>query len=84
MMTQNIVSLLCCEYICDIYLNMLDFNGLPSSTTYLLTRLQKKVSSCEPKEELPLGGLYNYDGRQIELFHGLIVDRLTRPRLVAL
>ena len=52
----------------------------PSSTTYLLTRLQKKFSSSEPKEELPQAGLYNYDGRQTELFHRLIVDRLTRPR----
>ena len=55
-----------------------------SSTTYLLTRLQKKFSSCEPKEELPHAGLYNYNGRQAELFHGFIVDRLTRPRLMSL
>ena len=40
-----------------------------SSTTYLFTRLQKTFSSCEPKEELPHAGLYNYNGRQIELFH---------------
>ena len=39
-----------------------------SSTTYLLARLKKKFSSCEPKEELPHAGLYNYNGRQIELF----------------
>ena len=56
----------------------------PSSTTYLLTRLQQKFSSSEPKEELPQAGLYNYDGRQTELFHGLIVDRLRRPRLMFL
>ena len=40
-----------------------------STTGYLLTRLQKKISSCEPKEELPHAGLYNYNGKQIELFH---------------
>ena len=40
-----------------------------SSTTDLFTRLQKAFSSCEPKEELPHTGLYNYNGRQIELFH---------------
>ena len=40
-----------------------------SSTAYLLTRLQKKFSSCEPKRERPHAGLYNYNGRQIELFH---------------
>ena len=47
----------------------------PSSTTYLLTRLHKKCSSCEPKEELPHAVLYNYNGMETELFHGLIVDR---------
>ena len=30
-----------------------------SSTTYLLTRLQKKFSSHEPEEEWPHAGLYN-------------------------
>ena len=43
-----------------------------SSTTYLLTRL-------------PHAGLYNYNGRQIELFHmKWFVDRLTGPRLMSL
>ena len=40
-----------------------------SSTTYLLKGLQKKISSCEPKEELSHAGLYNYNEREIELFH---------------
>ena len=40
-----------------------------SSTICLLTRLQKKLSSFEPKEEWPHAGLYNYNRRQIELFH---------------
>ena len=56
-----------------------------SSTTYLFTRLQKTFSSCEPKEEWPHAGLYNYNGRQIELFHmKWFVDRLTGPRLMSL
>ena len=43
-----------------------------SSTTYSLTRL-------------PHAGLYNYNGRQIELFHmKWFVDRLTGPRLMSL
>ena len=43
-----------------------------SSTTYLLTRL-------------PHAGLYNYNGRQIELFHmKWFVDRLTGARLMSL
>ena len=43
-----------------------------SSATYLLTRL-------------PHAGLYNYNGRQIELFHmKWFVDRLTGPRLMSL
>ena len=53
-----------------------------SSTTYFLTRLQEKFSSCGPKEEWPHAGLYN--GRQTQRFHGLIVDRLTRPRSMSL
>ena len=56
----------------------------PTSKTYLLTRLQKKFSSCEPKEELPHAGVYNYNGRQIEVFHVLIMDRLTRSGLMPL
>ena len=40
-----------------------------SSTTYLFTRLQKTFSIFDPKEEWPHAGLYNYNGRQIELFH---------------
>ena len=55
-----------------------------TSKTYLLTRLQKKFSSCEPKEELPHAGVYNYNGRQIEVFHVLIMDRLTRSGLMPL
>ena len=56
----------------------------PTSKTYLLTTLQKKFSSCEPKEELPHAGVYNYNGRQIEVFHVLIMDRLTRSGLMPL
>ena len=40
-----------------------------SSTTYLLTRLHKTFSSRESKEEWPNAGVYNYNGKQIELFH---------------
>ena len=39
-----------------------------SSATYLFVRLQKTISSCEPKEESPHAGLYNYNGGKIELF----------------
>ena len=48
-----------------------------SSTTYLLTRLQKKFSSSDPKEEWSHAGLYNYNGRQKEPC--LIEDTLTGP-----
>ena len=40
-----------------------------SSAIYLLPRLQKKFSSCERKEELPHVGLYNHNGKHMELFH---------------
>ena len=37
------------------------------------------------KKEWPLAGLYKYNGRQTELFirNGLMVDRLTGPRLMS-
>ena len=56
----------------------------PSSTTYFLIRSQKKFSSCESKDESPYASVYNCNGKQSELFHGLIVDSLTRPRLMSL
>ena len=42
-----------------------------SLTTYLLTRLQKEFSSCEPKEEWPHVGSYNYNG----MFSTLVINR---------
>ena len=33
-----------------------------SLTTYLFTISQKTFSSCEPKDEWPHAGLYNYNG----------------------
>ena len=42
-----------------------------SSTTYLFTRLSKTLSSCEPKDELPHAGLYNYN----EMFSILLINR---------
>ena len=55
-----------------------------SSTTYLFTRLQKTFSSCETKEEWPHRGLYNYNGRQIELFHMKWFNRLTGSTVMSL
>ena len=48
--------------------------GYVSSTTYLLARLQEKFSSCEPKEEWPDAGLYNYNGKQTGPFPGADPD----------
>ena len=71
--TFFLFRLFCCKYICDIYLSMLNFNGLCSSATYLLTRL-------------PHRGLYNYNGRQIELFHlkRFNYEYINRPGLMSL
>ena len=57
-----------------------------SSRAYLFTRLQKTFSSCEPKEEWPHAGLYDYNGRQIKLFNmkWFILDRLTGPMVMYL
>ena len=58
-----------------------------SSTTYLFIRLRKTLSSREPKEEGPHAGLYNHNGRKIELFYMKwfnYVDRLTGPKLMSL
>ena len=75
-----VFSLFCCKYIYVIF----EYAGLQQQ--YLFARLQKTFSSCEPKEEWPHSGLYNYNGRQIGLFkwNGLILDRLTGPRLMSL
>ena len=85
-----VFSLLCCKYICVIFIWVIWIlmayvqQQMASSTTYLFTRLQKTFSSCEPKEEWPHAGLYNYNGRQIELFHmKWFVNRLTGPRLMS-
>ena len=52
----------------------------------LFTRLQETFSSFKPREGWPHVCLYNYNGRQIELFHmkWSIMDRLTGPRLISL
>ena len=42
---------------------------MANSIPYLFTRLQKTFISCEPKEQWPHAGLWEYNGRQIELFH---------------
>ena len=42
-----------------------------SLTTYLFTRSQKTFSSCEPKDEWPHAGLYNYNG----MFSMLLINR---------
>ena len=47
--------------------------GYTDSTTYLLTRLQKQFGNCEPKKEWPHAGLYNYNEKQIELFHMKVI-----------
>ena len=50
-----VFSLLCCKYVYDIYLSMLNFNGLCKFNN-IRTRLQH-------------ASLYNYTERQIELCH---------------
>ena len=45
---------------------------MASSTPYLFTRLQKIFSSCEPKEEWPHTGLYDYNGGQIDVECGMV------------
>ena len=55
--TFFVFGLLCCRYICDIYLNMLDFNeAYASSERYLLIKL-------------PHADLHIYNRRQILLFY---------------
>ena len=70
--TVFVFSLLCCKYICDIYLSVQDFNGLWKFSNIFLIGL-------------PHAGLYNYNGRQINLFYvKWFVDRLTGPRFMSL
>ena len=51
-----VFSLLCCKYICYIYLSTLEFNGLCKFSNIFINKITT-------------AGLYNYNGRQIELFH---------------
>ena len=64
--TFLVFSLLCCKYICDIYLNMLDLNGLCKFNNMFIYK--KEFGSCDSKDEWPHAGLYDYNGRQIKLF----------------
>ena len=50
-----VFSLLCCKYVCDIFLSMLEFNGLRKFSKIFIYK--KISSSCEPKEERPHAGL---------------------------
>ena len=50
-----VFSLLCCQYICNSYLSMLDFNGLCK-----LSNISTRLTHADP---------YNYNERKIELCH---------------
>ena len=65
--TFFVFSLLCCKYICDIYLSMLDFNGLPIqvqqhiffllgflSRTFTIHRTAEEGGGCQFNSSLPL------------------------------
>ena len=56
-----VFSLLCCKYICEFIWVCWILMAYQSSTTYLLTRLK-------------YAGLYNYNGRQIEIWNSLWID----------
>ena len=66
--TFFVFSLLCCNTYVIFIWGYWILMAYASSTRYLLTRLRKKLSSCEAKEEWPYVGLYDYNGKQIELF----------------
>ena len=69
--TFFVFSLLCCKYIRNIYLSMLDFNGLCKFNNIFIYKITKDIQQCEPKEEWPHAGLYNYNG----MFSILLISR---------
>ena len=80
-----VFSLLCCKYICDIYLSMLDFNSLCKFNnifTYLQDYRRHSVAVNQKRND----HMQVYNRRQIELFYinGLMVDRSTGPGLISL
>ena len=52
---------------------------------YCSFKMTYEISIIYLLARLPHAGLYNYNGKQIELFHmKWFVDRLTGPRLMSL
>ena len=46
-----VFSLLCCKYLFDIYLNMLDFNGSCKFNNIFIYKITEDISGCGPKDE---------------------------------
>ena len=75
---------------CLILLRFLYLACFVVSTSVIFTLVSRILMACESSTTylltgLPRAGLYNYNGRQIELFHmKWLVDRLTGPRLMSL
>ena len=67
--TSFVFSLHCRKFICDIYLSMLDFNGLWKFNHIFIN----KITTCRS---------YNFNGRQNRTFSYEMVDRLTELRLM--
>ena len=71
--TFFVFSLLCCKYICDIYLSMLDFNSLYKFNIFInkINRMQVYIIIMKGKQNF-------------FIWNGLAVDRLTWPGLMSL
>ena len=85
--TFFVFSLLCCKYICDIYLSMLDFNGLCkfNNSLYLQNCRGDLVSVSYRRNDHMQVYMVIIEGKlNFFMWNGLTVDRLAGSRLISL
>ena len=85
--TLFVFSLLCCKYICDIYLSMLDFNGLCkfNNSLYLQNCRGDLVSVSYRRNDHMQVYMVIIEGKlNFFMWNVLTVDRLTGSRLISL
>ena len=83
-----VFSLLCCKYICDIYLSMLDSKGLCKFNNIFIYKITEDIHSVavsQRRNDHMQVYIIIMEGKQnFFIWNGLIVDRLTGPKLMSL
>ena len=85
--TFFVFNLLCFKYICNIYLCMLDFNGLCKFNNIFINNLldyrRNSVIVSQTKNDHLQAYMILMEGKEnFFIWNGLIVNRLTGPRLM--